>query len=272
LIDIKTQIQKYPDHIGDTNYIQSILIALPQADLFALLSELLSSNTQVTVLDTCLFIRDVVNLMPAEVGNLFRLGLFKSPLILTLNDLIVTRNYFVRSNSIYTLGKIGAYKSLPVMQKAFDTLIERDPLIMLRLLSEMRGLYQSRDQWWANIERIASHSHFLIRWSGVEILRHSVAYDFIIQSLTLLAALREDVNPFVRKEAEYHALELQHLEEIRGLPKPQQRAMRKALNLQLPKVAFFNLKHQFSEHLWKSKQADYTLEELDDYRTTQMSG
>jgi hypothetical protein len=244
---------------------------LPHEDLFALLSELLSSNTQATVLDTCLFIRDVVNLMPAEVGNLFRLGLFKSPLNHILEELILATNYFVRRNSIYTLGKIGAYKSLPVMQKAFDTLIERDPLIMLRLLSEMRGLDQSREQWWANIEQIASHSHFLIRWSGVEILRHSVAYDFRTQSLTVIAALREDVNPFVRKEAEYHAFELQHLEQIRGLPKPQQRAMRKALVLQLPTVAFFNLEHQFSQHMWKSKQADYTLEELNTYLAIQMS-
>lgn len=109
----------------------------------------------------------------------------------------------IRRHCIYTLGKICSVDSLGVMLRAFDHAFEKDPVILSRLVGEIRWIIgcapeddQFDDFYLGLLEKLVDSDSYLNRWAAVEVIQHSAD-----EPSELLQKVKEDVHPLVRFQA-----------------------------------------------------------------------
>ena len=80
----------------------------------------------------------------------------------TLGDALVAPVYAVRSQVIYTLAKMGFREDLPRLRDVFQRYVDRDPLLVPKLIGEIAWLGGEDAPLLAQVR---AHSHHLTRWS-----------------------------------------------------------------------------------------------------------
>lgn len=80
----------------------------------------------------------------------------------TLVDALVAPVYTVRSQAIYTFGKMTFRQDLPLLLNVFERYIDRDPLLVPKLIGEICWLGGESAPLLARVRR---HPHYLTRWS-----------------------------------------------------------------------------------------------------------
>ena len=115
-------------------------------------------------------------------------------------------NVFIRKHSIYTLGKIGSLKSVGEMLKAFDRAIQDDPVVLSRLVQEIRWIIGSVEEahdyegvYDQMLERLVESDSYLNRWIAVDIIQSQSTMPG--HRRDLLEKLGSDTHPFVRFQA-----------------------------------------------------------------------
>lgn len=266
-LDIQEKIIQYRNNISDWEYVETVLRASDIETLFATIVHMLRSGNGLHIREANFFLRDVVLLAPKHINEEFRANFSQREIIEAMNDNVFANNFFTRSNTVYTIGKLGFTSSVPVLIKAFHQSMESDPLLLLSLFSELRWLQGKVD--WELLNKPLHNSHFLIRWATLQILDHYSVYPEKTQEFLLkksyLEILLTDTNEWVKQEANYLHRELLHLQNIQGLPRNQKRKLRRELDRSKPWVTFFHVVIRFENYLSTSNQVDYQLSELEEF-------
>ena len=80
----------------------------------------------------------------------------------TLGDALLAPVYAVRSQVIYTLGKMTFREHLPLLQDVFQRYVDRDPLLAPKLIGEIAWLGGDDALL---VAQVCAHPHHLTRWS-----------------------------------------------------------------------------------------------------------
>lgn len=128
-----------------------------------------------------------------------------------LVEALVAPIYVVRSQAIYTFGKMGFREDLPVLLNAFDRYLDRDPLLTPKLIGEISWLGGESSALHA---RVRSHPHYLTRWSffGTEAACPGLTGTEKLRAAC--AEFDEDQAMVVRAEAQHVLAEIRMLEEF----------------------------------------------------------
>ncbi len=122
----------------------------------------LQSARSAGIMNTLGFIRDAA-LYSHPLKNSFRRELAKSEIWHRLRELLYHKHSVVRSNTIYTIGKLTFRPKAKLLVEAFPHYLKTDPVNLAGLMSELRWL---TGRWnWTLINQIAAAPHFLQRWS-----------------------------------------------------------------------------------------------------------
>jgi hypothetical protein len=118
-----------------------------------------------------------------------------------LRDLLYHNNGNVRSNTIYTVGKLWFRRKEKLLREAFPHYLLTDPINLPGLLAELRWLSGHWD--WTLLGQIADAPHYLQRWSLC-----STCYEIggedpesTTRFLALYDRLSEDSHPLVAVNA-----------------------------------------------------------------------
>ena len=124
------------------------------------------------------------------------------PKILTpvLADALVAPVRIVREQAIYTLGKMSFAEDLSLLLDVFDRYLDRDPLLVPRLIGEVSWLGGEGAPLYA---RVRGHSHYLTRWSFFAQASASphVAKEQIAELQAHCAELENDPSALIQAEA-----------------------------------------------------------------------
>lgn len=114
------------------------------------------------IVNTLGFIRDAA-LYAHPLKESFRRELARSAIWDRLRELLYHKHSVVRSNTIYTIGKLTFRPKAKLLVEAFPHCLKTDPINLVGLMSELRWL---TGRWnWTLINQIATAPHFLQRWS-----------------------------------------------------------------------------------------------------------
>lgn len=266
---LETKIRKYINHLGDSEYIASVVISPGAVDA---LIKLLQSNDNEIIGDTCLFITDFVLSCSRNDTCKQSWDKLEPNIIPKLQYLVLADNHFIRRQVIYTLGKICSYDSVPVMLNAFHQLRDKDPILLPRLIGELfwLGVDNRRDI----IGSMAASNQYTTRWAMMTALDEFICdwqnkeedETFLLKH-KFCNQLRHDAHPPVREEAEYNYqfLELQRRKYKENLSKSEYRKQRKALKKSEPFLSFSNITIQFSNYMYAQTLHTYTIEELEEF-------
>jgi len=265
---LESKICNYLNYLSDSEYIAEIVTS-PGA--VSTLINLLYSNDNEIIGDTCLFIRDfVLSCSRNDTCKQAWDSELESAIIPILEYLLLAENHFIRTSVIYTLGKICSYDSLPVMLDAFYQLRDRDPILLPRFVGELFWL--GVDNPWEILESMVASSQYTTRWAVAEILG-KFSYDsqdgeenFLILH-KFYTQLRLDAYPLVRAQAEYtyQILDLQRQNYRENLSKSDYRKQRKEIKKLEPSLSFSRMESQFSNYIYQHSLFKYTIQELQSF-------
>jgi hypothetical protein len=184
-------------------------------------------------------------------------------LVKTLEELLFCQNYFIRTQVIYTLGKTCSYGSKYSLMRAFDRYRDLDPLILDRLICEMRWLgVENIDRY---IYALVTSSSYLTRWAAVGIAASIFDPDLGNRDLQYTDILRQDDCDLIRIEAEYEYQRSLKSLQTPILSKVEQRQRAKALKKIQPLLSFQAVSNRFANHLFKNNLDRYTVTEFEDF-------
>jgi hypothetical protein len=200
--DVKLLIIRYlDDGFEDTEYIAKIVNAFAFSKISASICELLRSDEYETFRMTGLFLRDAILIGGDRNAacHQFKSDYPQSSIVTTLEEIVLSDNYWRRSEAIYVLGKTGSYSSKDVLSTAFDRFRDSEPFLLNQLLNEMQWLGVKNLE--SYLEQMANSSRYLTRWAAVEFI-----YDYTIDSQITpnwVEILRQDKHDLIRAEAAY---------------------------------------------------------------------
>lgn len=266
-MNVQEQIAQYLDHLEDWNYVEAILNATDLQTLFATITLILCSRNEDNIKGANLFLRDVVLLAPEQISQNFKANFPPQTIIKALEDNVFANNWFVRSDSVCTLGKLGLTMSIPTLVKAFNQSIETDPLLLPELFFELSWLQGESD--WALLSKALHSHHYLSRWAALpEIGRHFVdpgKIEGFSQQKELVKSMLDDLNGYVKQEAQYEYQRLLYLQKAKGASRKEKKQLKRELDQYEPPVMFMDVEIQFGNYLYNSSQRDYQLSELEDF-------
>lgn len=234
----------------------------PQA-LIEQITQMLEEPDEDVVNRTLVLVRDLVLRAPLDgISQSYRDSM-ESKVVPRLEILVENDNWFIRSEAIYTLGKIGSTGSLPVLHKAFWTLRDRDPLILHRLMFEISWLEDNKHG--ALISDLIDSMSYTTRWSALDFLGPldtETDEEFELKE-SRFARLLIDSNQYVRSEAEH--LYKQRKVRLASMTKSERRKKLKELNRQEPSVTFHRVKTTFLNRLSREKNTSYSISDLEDF-------
>jgi hypothetical protein len=257
-------IRGYIDHLLDGQYTRSVFALADVPRIGALIAEMVRGGDAREVNDALGFVRDVVNnrMLPE-----FDEYIPKSPLSAALCDGIVSVHYSIRKGCLYTIGKIGLQEAMPSLVAAFERYLERDPLLLPDLMSELIWLSGGENHW-EYLDRAAAAPLYLARWAALdEVGRHvqdnqpETTYGRRLERFYV--ALADDLHPFVRAEAEYLLAELRLGWEAQSMARGERRRRYRALRGTAPGLTFGAVTTHFLNYLYLEDQDDYTVDVMD---------
>lgn len=266
---IATSILHYLDRLEDIDYLAAIVNSVSSAELCKIVNELLQSENDATVSSTCLFIRDLVLFGSRNPDcEKFCQGYSESSIVTTLEQLLFSPNHFICKEVVYTLGKTCSYDSLPMLNQAFNTLRDIDPILLPRLIGEMGWL--GTENFWALIESMTTSPVYMTRWAVIDALSQFVGDDARVQDelfhskFRFTEQLRRDSNILIQSEAEYEYQFLKFRSETYHLPKAERKKKRKYLERHYkPTFCFANISLAFTKYLYTEGLRQYSVGELE---------
>lgn len=263
---VQQAVLSYIDHIEDRAYLSATLDAASVEELTAAILGLLRSPDQEIVWWATLFIRDSILYVPEAA---FSAAFFASPIVPTLEGLVLAENWWIRCHAVYTLGKTNCARSVPALRRAFAAVRDRDPLLLPHLVGEI--LWLEAEKSWTLIDRMLASREYTTRWGALSILTHrghgdATPADAVYQGkLRRYAQLLHDPNPLIRAEADYHHRLLATEPLGRTSPKPARRRQRKLIERYRPSLTFDDVERLFRSHLQRRKLITYTVADLEDF-------
>jgi len=251
---IKIELGNY-----DRSYAKALLEKERPNEIIQALIFFLGKNQDQIYSDTCSLIRDlVIGPFDSPKNKIFNGLVDKSKVIKILERNILAGDYFQRSTSIYTLGKIGSRASIPTMKKSLVTLALKDPINGSDLISEIWWLYGSGKKNWKLIDIICELG-FYQRWAGLHVLTHwNGRGEFGKQKNQYLKMFATDENPFIRVEAEYQ------LEEKKIKRKSvKEEIFNPSMPSWQPNIQFDTIRLQIGNELYKHGKREYRFKDLD---------
>lgn len=263
-----SDILKYDNCIGNREYLVTIVTSTSVRELSAVICELLRSQDFETFSITCLFLRDSILFCSQESACQDFLEYYpNSSIVKTLESFLFIENCFIRRQVIYTLGKTCSYSSTDAMSQAFHLIKNKDPLLLPRLIGEM--VWLGAENVWNLVEEMTINQDYITRWAAIETLsqfvHNSQEQDEMVRiKYKFLQQLRQDLNTFVRSEAEYEYLRLKFSIEANTLPKAERKKKSKEIIKNYkPALSFDNVKVKFENYLYANDRDRYSLKELE---------
>jgi HEAT repeat protein len=266
---INSKIIQYFDRCQDTDYLADIVNSTSISDLCQIIDTLLRSSDHQTVDKTCLFIRDLATVGSQHPDCVEFLKEYKtSSIVKTLEQLLFLPNHFVRKQSIYTLGKTGSDGSINVLNQAFFQFRDTDPILLPRLIAEMRWL--GSENIWELLDSMISSPIDMTRWAVIATLSEFIGDDARVRDCLFqrkfndMERLRSDPNPFVQAEAEYEYQLLKLRSAGYNRSRAAYKTERNALERQYkPKLSFDRLSIAFTNYLCDRGSEQYSIAELE---------
>lgn len=265
-MDVLDEIRGYRDSTLDGDAADALLERVTVPVLCATLTHVLRANDADAISDACLVPRDCALLASSPRGDEFDAGLRESGALGQLEELLFADDHFIRAWVVYTLGKISATRSLPVLHKAFAAYRDADPLLVPSLISEC--IWLGADEW-DLLDQASESPVYLTRWSIIDRLSglDGAALDADVyerRRLRYLEALRSEENRVVRDEATY-LFQVLTTAIPRDLPRGERRRRRKALYALEPPMTFMTCSIRFNNHLHQLERRSYTVREFEDF-------
>jgi hypothetical protein len=252
---IKIELGNY-----DPKYAKGLIEREKHEEIIRALVRLLKTKDRQAYPDTCSLIRDLV-LGPFESSKnkVFNRLIDKSRVISVLENNVLAGNYFQRSSSIYTLGKICSKQSVPAMTRSLVKLALRDPINASDLVSEIWWLDGSGKKNWDLIEKLSALG-FYQKWGALHVLSHwSGRGEFGKRRIERIKRFAEEADPLIRIEALYL------LEESKIKRKPiGEELSSPSMPPWEPIVVFENLRLEMGNMLYTKGRNDFTIGDLDD--------
>lgn len=212
-MEARELILQYLRHVEEEPYLRQVVASCTTAELCGQMAELLCSEDPALVGPTLALLRDLSLVAPDEIKAPFRSGLADSGVFEVLGASLHKPGLWLRTQTIYTLGKIGFLENAEALRAAFGAYLAADPICALRAHFELGWLTDSNE--WALLDKLVTHVHYAFRWVAVEALEeHELCYasdDEWGRALDALDGLTSDVNASVAKRAAYA------LEEMKGI-------------------------------------------------------
>ncbi|TWH49900.1 HEAT repeat domain-containing protein [Dulcicalothrix desertica] len=266
---IKSKILHYLNHLQDVDYLAEIVNSISDTELCNIINELLQSGNDEIFGSTCLFIRDLLVLGSRPHNReKFVKGYPESLIVKNLEQLLFSPNHFTRKQVVYTLGKACSYSSTTVLNQAFNTYRDTDPILLPRLIGEMAWL--GAENFWELLDSIMSSQVYMTRWAVIGVLSEFVGDDAQVKDelfqskLRCTEQLRQDSNILIQSEAEYEYQLLQLRSLTYNLPRAERKKKRKDLERQYkPAFCFTRMSSAFTNHLYTNGLAQYSVAELE---------
>lgn len=261
---LKKRILEYADHLEERAYMDSVLAVGTPAVLEAVI-ELLQSDSLEDVFHSDLFVRDALRIYRRDNPD-FIASLLTSKIPATYRANAVSRNPGKRSVAVMSLCDSIGWNDPQDIRFVLSDLKEHDPLLIPKLLGHHQSLIEHDD--WLEVQKVASHGSFLVRWSLVELLDQWLTFPLPVERIMnptreLLQRLQNDENRMVSNEAGFLARKLDYYEIMPTLPKPEKRRRSKDLNREQPNLRFESLRIQFGNFLFQRGNPEFTIGELE---------
>jgi hypothetical protein len=259
------RIVGYLEHLESEEYWLPLLDEHGVADIEGVVVPLLRDGTADDVSRTCLFLRDLLIVVPGR-WSIDTAG-FKTPCIVeSLEWLVGSPALLNRENAVYTLGKIGATESIEHLRRARGATQEADPIMLPRLAFELQWLSREDELDWY-VEHSLGSACFLTRWSALDVLEaaHFSPEDpqWAVKC-DALVAMAGDPRPLVCRTAAFLHEQMQFEAALPGTPKPEKRRKRKELEARRP-LSFEGLAIRFRNQIHVARRDDYSAGELEAY-------
>ncbi len=267
---ITEKILQYLNHLQDNDFIAEVVTLKSLTELCDVINALLRSEDEEVISLTCLFIRDLIQFNRDHPScKEFVKKYPQSSVVKTVEQLLFSTSHFVRRHAIYTLGKTCSYNSVEALNRAFVEFRDTDPLMLPWLIREMKWL--GAENLWELIESMMGSSSFMTRWAVLEEIEYSYgdAQDKLCGRVCqYLERLRQDLNTYVRQEAEYKYRLLRLRSEIDNLPKADRKKRRRALEREYkPLMHFSGISIAFTYQLSTKGLEQYSVAELEAFVT-----
>ena len=247
----------------------AIANSMPLLELYSILSSLLQSQDNETVGLTTLFVTDLVmaGFEHPDCAE-FREQYPSSLVVKTLEEMVFSTDHCICTTAVYTLGKTGNYRSVDTINRALFRLRDIAPLALPRIMGEMGWL--GAENFWELLNSIMSSPVYVTRWAVLNVLQEFIGNDareedeLYQYKLKCVKQLRQDLNIYVRLEAEYEYQLLIFRCKSHELPKAERRKKRKDLIRQYKPVhCFTEISVKFINDLHNQKLKKYSISELE---------
>ena len=239
--------------------VESILGCHTFEEVFQEIDLILRAVEPEAVAHTLSFVRDA-NLYRHPFRDAFQEHLASSRIWDNLHGLLRAPDYSLRSNAIYTIGKLTNRDRAHLLSDAFPFYLENDPINLPKLLLELLWL---TNEWnWGFVERVAAAEHYLVRWSLCQVLDDSGnSTETLGRFLGILAQLKRDSHPLIAAEANLR-FERVNVKLGPKLQKSEWRKEVKRIASLEPKVMFESTAMQFMRN-----RSNYSLDDFDRFVT-----
>lgn len=263
--EIENKIKEFIDNFEDANYVSSIFAVAGVPAVIEALKVILTSGDKTSTLTALTFIRDVrfgVCVVDEDIRAEFSKLL--PELFPAFKGCVFSDNYFIRTQAIYTIGKLCYRENIPILIEAFESYKTTDPLSIPGLFFELGWLGSEELQ--DLINEMINHPNYLFRWSTLEFFNSS-KYQVDSEQHNLvkeqLAILQNDENKLVKAEANHLYAKVLLDEKKPNLAKAEFKAEVKSIKKIEPEIRFDSIEVVFQRYLSVAKKSNYSLEELD---------
>ena len=199
--------------------------------------------------DALAFIRDAsIGVFDDAIRARFRSELGRSGLFDALETCLSLPSFAIRSQAVYTFGKLGFPETAPRLIQAFEARRERDPFLVNRLALEIRWLEGQSDSHWLRVGQLVASEGELSRWAALGVITSWTYTVTPPQAIELVDRLCADRSRLIHAEATGVAAFLAGKDP--GVP---------------PRVTFEQLERRFTD---ATTHADYTVDEVLAYLET----
>jgi len=263
--EIENKIKEYIANFDDAVYVSSIFAVVDAPAVIETLKVILGSGDKTSTLTALTFIRDVrlggcvvTEDIRAEFSTLL------PELFPAFRGCVFSENYFIRSQGIYTIGKLCNRENIPTLVEAFESFKTTDPLSIPGLFFELGWLGSEELQ--DLITEMTNHPNYLFRWATLQFFDSSKyqidseGHNFVKEQL---AILQNDENKLVRAEANHLYARILLSEKQPNMVKAEFKAEVKSIKKIEPEITFVSITTGFHNYLSVAMKSNYTVEELD---------
>ncbi|MDP3278903.1 MAG: hypothetical protein Q8Q09_27170 [Deltaproteobacteria bacterium] len=262
-------VARYIDHLEDRAWVNALMVDHGLDAVLASCVDVLGTGDCDAKLNVMTLLRDlgIYGIFDRELVTQVRdrVPLTVLPaLAQNLRDACISS----RMNAIYTLGKLSFSSEIASLIAAFEWYLDRDAFCVARVLSELSWL--GDDDVMGKIERVAAHSHPVIRWSALGAMETlGRPRDEDLQRWDkVLEALSNDAMSCVRNEARYQRVDLAlgQKRTLKAISKTTRKerdlAWREHLKTQ-PRWTFGSLEIHVVHELTRDQRIDLSIDEIE---------